>query len=266
MYGKSYRSMVLELNASDERGIDTVRESIKGFVSALPVFRTHDTKMVILDEADNMTSAAQFALRRLIEQYSANSRFCLVCNYVNRIIPALQSRCTKFRFGPLSNEDVEKRVAEICQEEKVPIDPPGMRAILKIGRGDMRRVLNILQATSLAFDDITEDGVYLTTGMPLPRDIEDILKIFLTKSLVESNNHVQKLRSTKGYALNDIIAGLYEELLKWDFPPSVTNEIFLRLADIEYRLCLGGNEKIQLAGLAGLFIQCRAACQQIAQK
>eukprot|EP01067_Filipodium_phascolosomae_P000679 Filipodium_phascolosomae@DN1505_c0_g1_i2.p1 len=117
MYGSSYKSMVLELNASDERGIDTVRESIKGFVSAMPVFQTHDLKLVILDEADNMTNAAQFALRQLIETYSKTSRFCLVGNYVNKIIPALQSRCTRFRFGPLGNADVRKRTEEIAKLE-----------------------------------------------------------------------------------------------------------------------------------------------------
>src|ERR1700741_3407253 len=103
LHGPKYSSMILELNASDDRGIDVVREQIKDFASSRQLFST-GFKLIILDEADAMTKTAQFALRRVIEKYTMHTRFCLICNYVNKIIPALQSRCTRFRFGPLDNE------------------------------------------------------------------------------------------------------------------------------------------------------------------
>eukprot|EP00916_Digyalum_oweni_P004251 GHVL01007484.1.p1 GENE.GHVL01007484.1~~GHVL01007484.1.p1 ORF type:complete len:304 (+),score=59.38 GHVL01007484.1:206-1117(+) len=263
IFGKSYKSMVLELNASDDRGINIVREEIKSFVSALPVFQTSLLKMVILDEADNMTSAAQFALRRLIEQFSRNSRFCLVCNYVSRVIPALQSRCTKFRFGPLSDKDVVDRVEGIAKAESVNMAEGAMEALLKIGQGDMRRILNVLQATSLAFDVVDERAIYLTTGTPLTTDIDGFFTSLLTKPFKVTVQEAHVMRMTKGYALADLIAGLYHHMQNWEFPPGVQNEIMARLADIEYRCANGANEQIQLASLIALFIQARHVCQQL---
>lgn len=127
LYGKSYRSHVLELNASDDRGIDVVRGQIKAFASTRNMFSMHqDTfKLIILDEADAMTQAAQAALRRIMEQYTRNVRFCIICNYVNKIIPAIQSRCTRFRFAPLEAAQVERRIDGVIAAEKyvAPADP-----------------------------------------------------------------------------------------------------------------------------------------------
>merc|ERR1719321_2611467 len=121
MYKEKYKSMTLELNASDARGIDVVRDQIKTFVSVKQLFNSGSTdgqpKLVILDEADNMTQAAQFALRRMIEQYAPNARFILICNYSSKIIPALQSRCTKLRFAPLKEEFIEDRIRYISKCE-----------------------------------------------------------------------------------------------------------------------------------------------------
>jgi replication factor C subunit 3/5 len=122
MYGPTYKSMTLELNASDDRGIDVVRNEIKEFASSRRLFST-GIKLIILDEADMMTNDAQFALRRVIEKYTSNCRFCLICNYVNKIIPALQSRCTKFRFAPLAPDQVRGRVQSIEEAEKLTVDP-----------------------------------------------------------------------------------------------------------------------------------------------
>lgn len=124
-------------------------------------------KLVILDEADNMTSAAQFALRRVIEKYTKNARFCLICNYVSKIIPALQSRCTRFRFAPLSEEQAMSRTVVVAQAEGVKLVDQGLEACIRLGCGDMRRCLNILQSTHMAFGEVTELNVYQrASGVP----------------------------------------------------------------------------------------------------
>ena len=131
LYGPSYQSMTLELNASDDRGIDVVREQIKEFAGTKKLFST-GVKLVILDEADAMTNDAQSALRRVIEKYTSNTRFCMICNYVNKIMPALQSRCTKFRFAPLRPEQIEGRLQHVIDNEKVPVDESGKRAVSEV--------------------------------------------------------------------------------------------------------------------------------------
>lgn len=136
--------MVLELNASDDRGIDVVRQQIKTFAGTKQLFST-GTKLIILDEADAMTPPAQAALRRVIEKYVRNARFCIICNYLSRIIPAIQSRCTRFRFQPLAKSDVEARLRHVVIEEKLQATEDGINALVVLGKGDMRRSLNILQ-------------------------------------------------------------------------------------------------------------------------
>merc|ERR1719393_1007166 len=156
MYKEKYKSMTLELNASDARGIDVVREQIKTFVSVKQLFASAASstaagqpKLVILDEADNMTNAAQFALRRMIEQYAPNARFILICNYSSKIIPALQSRCTKLRFAPLKEDEIVGRLRYVAKNENVELTDTGLKAIVTVGGGDMRKVLNIFQTTSM---------------------------------------------------------------------------------------------------------------------
>ncbi|KAM3568617.1 hypothetical protein VYU27_009267, partial [Nannochloropsis oceanica] len=145
MYGTTnYGAMTLELNASDERGIDVVRQQIKEFAGTKRLF-SNGVKLVILDEADHLTNDAQFALRRVIEKYTKNTRFCLICNYVSKIIPALQSRCTRFRFAPLAPLQVEGRIAHVAEREGLTLDTKAVQALVRLGHGDMRRVLNVMQ-------------------------------------------------------------------------------------------------------------------------
>jgi len=136
MYGSTaaYSSMALELNASDSRGIDVVRNEIKEFAGTRQLFNK-GIKLIILDEADAMTSDAQFALRRVIEKHTKNARFCLICNYVSKIIPALQSRCTRFRFAPLQVNQIRSRLIEVADSEKVNYTEDGIQSILSLSGG-----------------------------------------------------------------------------------------------------------------------------------
>lgn len=166
--------MVLELNASDDRGIDVVREQIKTFASMcyhMDVRGFHaDTaltgtkqifsmapqaagssglagfKLIILDEADAMTSTAQMALRRIMERYTANTRFCIIANYTHKLSPALLSRCTRFRFSPLKEADIRSLVDQVIEKEQVRIQPEAVNSLVTLSKGDMRRALNVLQA------------------------------------------------------------------------------------------------------------------------
>jgi len=192
LYGNNFKQMTLELNASDERGIDVVRDKIKNFASTRIIFSS-GFKLIILDEADAMTQAAQNALRRVIEKYSQNTRFCLICNYVSKIIPALQSRCTRFRFAPLQPTQIISRLKFVIEQEHVKYTEDGLDAIMRLGAGDMRKCLNIMQSTWLAFAHITEKNVYLSTGNPLPEDIDAILNWLLNEPFEKTYSYIFKV-------------------------------------------------------------------------
>ncbi|KAJ0067918.1 hypothetical protein NL108_011705, partial [Boleophthalmus pectinirostris] len=254
---KEFNSMVLELNASDDRGIDVVRGPILSFASTRTIFKK-GFKLVILDEADAMTQDAQNALRRVIEKFTENTRFCLICNYLSKIIPALQSRCTRFRFGPLVPEQMIPRLEHVIKEENIDITPDGMKAIVTLSSGDMRRSLNILQSTSMAYGKVTEDTVYTCTGHPLRSDIANILDWSLNQNFTTAYNQILELKTLKGLALHDILTevhmlihrgkrrsvfnfvtylfereiNLYICLFLVDFPPSIRMGLLIKLADI----------------------------------
>lgn len=150
------RQMVLELNASDDRGIDVVREQIKTFASTKQIFSVAAPaakenslgafKLIILDEADAMTATAQMALRRIMEKYTSNTRFCIIANYTHKLSPALLSRCTRFRFSPLKKADIRSLVDKVIEAENVRIQPEAIESLVRLSKGDMRRALNVLQA------------------------------------------------------------------------------------------------------------------------
>ncbi|MGH0140701.1 UNVERIFIED_CONTAM: hypothetical protein FKN15_044725 [Acipenser sinensis] len=223
---KEFNSMVLELNASDDRGIDVVRGPILSFSSTRTIFN-RGFKLVILDEADAMTQDAQNALRRVIEKFTENTRFCLICNYLSKIIPALQSRCTRFRFGPLSQEQMVPRLEYVIEQESVDVTPDGMKAIVTLSNGDMRRSLNILQSTNMAYGKVSEDTVYTCTGHPLKSDIANILDWMLNKDFAAAYNSCFNARH--------VFMGLFVVC----YP--------------RHRLASGTSEKIQLSSMIAAF-------------
>ncbi|KAH9995557.1 P-loop containing nucleoside triphosphate hydrolase protein [Russula vinacea] len=241
IYGPTFRKQILELNASDDRGIDVVREQIKQFAETRTLF-SKGFKLIVLDEADMMTTAAQAALRRVIEQYTKNVRFCIICNYVNKIIPAIQSRCTRFRFSPLPIIEVEKRLNHVVEAENVKLTDDGKAALLKLSKGDMRRALNVLQACHAAYERIGETEVYTCTGSPQPADIETIVNSMLTEEFTTSYQMITALKTDRGLALQDLLVGAYEYIDTIEFHPPR-----------EYRLSAGADERLQLTALLGAF-------------
>ncbi|XP_064499873.1 replication factor C subunit 5 isoform X1 [Pseudopipra pipra] len=277
---REFGSMVLELNASDDRGIDIVRGPILSFASTRTIFKK-GFKLVILDEADAMTQDAQNALRRVIEKFTENTRFCLICNFLSRIIPALQSRCTRFRFGPLTPELMVPRLQHVILQEGVDVTEDGLKALVTLSSGDMRRALNILQSTSMAFGKVTEENVYTCTGHPLKSDIANILDWMLNQDFSTAYRKITELKTLKGLALQDILTELHLFVHRGgtrgglaglggaqhpphptlmcplpspvDFPPSIRIQLLIKMADIEYRLAAGTSEKIQLSSLIAAF-------------
>ncbi|TFK91451.1 P-loop containing nucleoside triphosphate hydrolase protein [Polyporus arcularius HHB13444] len=252
IYGAEYRKQILELNASDDRGIEVVREQIKNFAETRTLF-SKGYKLIILDEADMMTTAAQSALRRVIEQYTKNVRFCIICNYVNKIIPAIQSRCTRFRFSPLPIAEVEKRVDNVIEAEGVKLTAEGKQALLKLSKGDMRRALNVLQACHAAYELTGEAEIYNCTGNPQPADIETIVNSMLQDDFTTSYNMISALKTDRGLALPDLINGAYEYIETINFKPHARIYLLDFLATTEHRLSTGGSEKIQFTALLGAF-------------
>jgi len=251
--------MTLELNASDDRGISVVRNQIKEFAGTQKLF-SKGVKLVILDEADAMTSDAQFALRRVIEKYTKNTRFCLICNYVSKIIPALQSRCTRFRFAPLRPDQIEMRLRDIVDREKLAATEDGIKAVLRLSKGDMRKVLNVLQSTSMAFDEVNENSVYACTGDPSPSQMKGLMKSLLVKGYTEAVRDIQNLQKVHGLALSDLITNLSVMTTALKIPEAMRMVLLERMADIEYRLA-AGEQKLEGGALAGAWIEAKLLAQ-----
>ncbi|KKA02264.1 hypothetical protein D499_0L00730 [Hanseniaspora uvarum DSM 2768] len=269
IYGAdNYRKNIIELNASDDRGIDVVRNQIKDFASTRQIsFGSSNKKnlkmfkLVILDEADAMTNIAQNALRRIIEKYTKNVRFVILANYSYKIIPALMSRCTRFRFQPLPLESSHIRMKNIISMESIQVEDSAVLAILKISKGDMRKSLNILQAcnTTLSVEDkssIDEAMVYECVGLPNKEDINDCFASILNDSIQTSYFTLSSLQKDKGLALIDIINGFVEILVEYDIEVSKKQKLLIKLAELEYGISKGGNNDIQTSSMIGLLKSC----------
>ncbi|KYR01475.1 replication factor C subunit [Tieghemostelium lacteum] len=255
LYGDQYSRMVLELNASDDRGIDVVREQIKTFASSMFFFQSSvPYKLIILDEADAMTNHAQTALRRVIEKYTKTTRFCIICNYVVKIIPALQSRCTKFRFSPLPKAAALKRVTDIAAQEHIDITTDAINSIVTLGEGDMRKCLNVLQSASMSnHKKIDREAIYRCTGQPSPKDISNILSSLLDDDYSTAFKNISELKKVKGLSLTDIVKELVPAIFKMNLHNTTLMKLGSALSDIEFNLSNGASDKLQLGSLIGSF-------------
>jgi replication factor C subunit 3/5 len=263
LYGDQYKNMIMELNGSDDRGINTVRNKIKKFASAQHFFNK-GIKLIILDEADSMTPDAQFALRRIIEKYTCNVRFFIICNYVEKIIPAIRARCMQFRFQPLDKDLIRTKMVEICKIEHIVHTDDGLDAIIKISGRDMRKCYNLLQSIEMVHDIINAKNVYNCTGLPSPDDIDDIIDHLVgEKDFYSVYKYIDRMMVSNGYALVDVLAHVAEELGKpWDesrFDIKAENLILLikNLASIENRLVITQYNNIQLAAFVAAFFKIR---------
>ncbi|KAG5450149.1 Replication factor C (RF-C) subunit [Clonorchis sinensis] len=260
---RELNSMVLELNASDARGINVVREQVLSFASTKTLF-AGKFKLVILDEADSMTKDAQNALRRIVEKFTENTRFCLICNYLSKIIPAIQSRCTKFRFAPVSFQQMQPRLKEIATTEKVVLTDDGMKAIYRFTSGDMRKAINLMQSAAMSAPKIDESSVYACVAYPSPAEIRSLTDSMLNEPIHSAFKNMLATKNLKGIALQDILTELHPLVMKINFPDSVRCDLIIALAELEHRMSVGASERLQLAALVASFARAKSSLEQVA--
>ncbi|KAK3359809.1 DNA replication factor C-like protein [Lasiosphaeria hispida] len=209
LLGDSYKEAVLELNASDERGIEVVRQRIKGFAQKKVTLPQGRHKIVILDEADSMTSGAQQALRRTMEIYSNTTRFAFACNQSNKIIEPLQSRCAILRYAKLTDAQVVKRLLQIIEAEKVEYSDDGLAALVFSAEGDMRQAINNLQSTFAGFGFVSGDNVFKVVDSPHPIKVQAMLKACYEGNVDSALDTLRELWDL-GYSSHDIISTMFK--------------------------------------------------------
>ncbi|MFB6086322.1 MAG: replication factor C small subunit [Halodesulfurarchaeum sp.] len=247
LYGEDWQENFLELNASDERGIDVVRERIKDF--ARTSFGGYNYRIIFLDEADALTSDAQSALRRTMEQFSKNTRFILSCNYSSKIIDPIQSRTAVFRFSPIADEDVIERIRSIAETEGLEYTEEGLDALAYAADGDMRRAINALQAAAAAGGVVDEESVYAITSTARPEEIEEMIERALSGDFTGARAHLVDLITERGLAGGDIIDQLHRSVWEFDLDDEAAVHLMDRLGEADYRISEGANEQVQLEAL-----------------
>ena len=253
IFGETWRNNFIELNASDERGIDIIRHKVKDFARMAPLGEAN-FKVIFLDEADALTNDAQSALRRTMERYSATTRFILSCNYSSKIIEPIQSRCAVYRFKPLSKEAVTKRIAHIAEMEKLEVARGGMDAIEYVATGDMRKAINSLQAAALLGDKVDEDTIYLITSTAKPEEIRELIKAAISGDFVAARGKLDDLLLSKGLSGQDVVVQLHRAMLAMDITNADKVRLIDRIGEIDFRMTEGANERIQLEALLAYFV------------
>ncbi|MEM2089818.1 MAG: replication factor C small subunit [Candidatus Pacearchaeota archaeon] len=253
LFKERWRENFLELNASDERGIDVIRQKVKAFARTKAF--TGPFKIIFLDEADALTPEAQQALRRTMEQFTETCRFILSCNYSSKIIEPIQSRCAIFRFKARSEKDVEKLVLEIAKQEKFKVSPKSIEALYEISQGDLRKVINVLQACASISKNIDEKIIYEIVAEANPQDVRKILNLAIEGKFLEARNLLLEMMLKQGMSGLDIVKAIQKEI--WNLNLSEENKIKLleRCAEIEFRLVEGSDQFIQLEALLASFVR-----------
>jgi len=249
LYGDNYKQYFLELNASDERGIDVIRNKVKEFARTVPPGDV-PFKVVLLDEADNMTADAQQALRRTMELYTQTTRFVLACNYLSKIIEPIQSRTALFRFYPLKKEDLVNRLAYIAKNEGVEYDEKALETIYDITQGDMRKSINILQAAS-AYGKVTVEAVYKVLGLAQPKEVREMMNLALSGKFNEARAKLRELLVNYGLSGEDVVKQVHREITGGEL--QIPEELRVLLADyigeVEFRIMEGADDEIQLSAM-----------------
>ncbi|MBO0887914.1 replication factor C small subunit [Candidatus Bathyarchaeota archaeon] len=248
LFGERFQDVFMELNASDERGIDVVRTTVKEF-ARMASLSSVPFKILVLDEADNMTSDAQSALRRTMEKYSDTCRFILCCNYSGRIIEPIQSRCALFRFTPLPDEKIVENLHRIAKNEGLKVTEAGLKSVVDVAEGDMRKATNTLQAASSMSKGITEESVYQVVGRAKPTDVQDMLNHALKGDFIKAREELRHLLVRYGLSGSEIVRQIHSEIFRLIVPEKRRIELIEAVGEIDFRLVQGGDEEVQLSAL-----------------
>ena len=241
----SWKQNFLELNASDERGIDVIRVKVKDFARTRAIGDV-PFKIIYLDECDALTKEAQQALRRTMENYTSTCRFILGCNYSSKIIDPIQSRCAVFRFKPLAKEDQEKIVDKIAHEEGLVVETNAKEALIAVSGGDCRKLENILQASAVMGKEITEDVIFSMASSAKPKEVIDILKLALVGKFIDARGKLLDTMLKHGLSGIDIIKQIQREILNLDIDGRSQLELISKCGETEFRITEGSDEYLQL--------------------
>lgn len=256
MLGEYWKQNFLELNASDARGIETVRKDIKSFCRLKAVGSPF--RIIFLDEVDNMTKDAQHALRREMEMYTKTSSFILSCNYSSKIIDPIQSRCAIFRFAPIKGHQVIQRLEIIAKAENVNYAPGTLESIVYFAEGDMRRAVNILQSTASMGEEITEEIVHDVVSKAKPKDVRRIVNLALDGDFMGARDLLREVMVVQGTSGEDMVTQVYQEVSRMAMDDLISSEDYIKLVEhigeYDFRIREGANPRIQLEALLTKFL------------
>ena len=253
LFGENWKDNYLELNASDERGINVVREKVKDFARTKSLGNI-PFKIIFLDEADALTPEAQQALRRTMENYSATCRFILSCNYSSKLIDPIQSRCAIFRFKLLEKKDIEKVLQKISREERLTITPEAIEILYEGSEGDCRRCINLLQSTASISPSITTDLVATVISNAKPKDIKVVLDYALAGDFQKSREKLLDVMLKESISGQDVIKSIQKEIWNLPIEPEIKVKLTEKTGEIEFRIIEGSDPFIQLQSLLASFV------------
>jgi replication factor C small subunit len=241
-----------ELNASDERGINVIRNKVKEFARTKSI-GDFPYKIIFLDEADSLTHDAQHALRRLMETYSEICRFILSCNYSSRIIEPIQSRCAVFRFKNIDKDSVKKRLEQIVKEEKLKINEEALDSIYDLSEGDMRKAINILQTVSTNSKNINKKAVLDIVAQVESKEVKEMLDLALNGSFSDARKILNEMILVRGVSGEDVIKQISKQIHDLNVPEKSMIELLDKIGEFEFRLDQGADPIIQLEALLAQF-------------
>ena len=253
LFGKTWKHNFLELNASDERGIDVVRHTIKEFAKVRSLGNV-PFKIIFLDECDSLTKEAQQALRRTMENFVNTTRFVLSCNYSSKIIDPIQSRCTVFRFKPLNVEEINDYVDNISQRENLMLDTESIASLISISNGDVRKVTNILQSCAAISSNINKQLIYSLVSIAEPKEIKEILALAIARQFIRARELLLSTMLKHGLSGTDILKQIQKETINiTDISEEKRIDLIDKCGEIEFRMVEGSDEFIQLEALLANF-------------
>ena len=252
LFKDSWHQNFLELNASDERGIDVVRNKVKDFARTRAIGDV-PFKIIFLDECDALTREAQQSLRRTMENYTSTCRFVLSCNYSSKIIDPIQSRCALFRFQPLAKDELFMIIDTIAKSEEISIDEGAKEALYVVTGGDARKTENILQSSAAITESITEDVIYSMASVAKPKELVQSLTLAIAGNFVEARKAMLDVMLKYGLSGVDIIKQIQQEILSLDVSNDTKMVLMEKCGEIEFRMTEGSDEYVQLEALLSQF-------------
>ncbi len=251
LYGSKWRDSTLELNASDERGIDVVRNTIKNFARTKSLGDA-PFKIIYLDEADALTKEAQQALRRTMENFTSSARFILSCNFSSKIIDPIQSRCAVFKFKPLSKDEIDDIISRIVKKEGITLDDGAKEALYDVSKGDVRRLENVLQSTATLTKNITSQSIYEMASVARPKELKEVLGT-CRQDFIKARDLLISTMIKYGMSGTDMIKHLQQQAWELDVSDEEKLDLIQACGEAEFRMVEGSDELIQLEALLARF-------------